>query len=122
MLLSISEIPTLSQSLTRKTDQLAAHMNSLVGMRKAAGYPTKHLELTACRLLGCIDTGEGSSSLLEAGNIWVRGRGDEVQSVVWEKNESPRFPARLFCSAFSLYLIYCVSNTSRTHDTTDSCL
>lgn len=28
MLVSISEIPTLFQSLTRKADQLATHMNS----------------------------------------------------------------------------------------------
>lgn len=41
VLLSISEIPTLFQSLTRTTDQLATHTNSLVGMKKPAGYPTK---------------------------------------------------------------------------------
>jgi len=52
VLLSISEIPTLFQGLTRKTDQLAAHMNSLVGMKKPAGYPAKQFGSNSLQALG----------------------------------------------------------------------
>lgn len=44
MLVNVSEIPILLQSLTRKADQLATPRNSLVEMKKPAGYPEKSLE------------------------------------------------------------------------------
>lgn len=86
VLLSISEISTLSQCLSRKTDQLANCMNSLVGMKKPAAYPTKPFGSNSLMVLGTCRHRRESSTLLGAGNLWVRVRGDEVQSVVWEKS------------------------------------
>lgn len=52
VLLNISEIPTFFQSLTKKTDQLATHMDSLVGMKKPAGYLAKPFGSDSLQALG----------------------------------------------------------------------